>query len=58
MWESLRSRGDWGREGGSVIATPEKKESSQLLCAPDCESRCNMQIRPLAVLCVCVCVHV
>lgn len=54
MWESLRSCGDWGREGGSVIATQEKKESSQLLCALDYESRCNMQIQPLSLLCVCV----
>lgn len=45
MTESLRSRGDWGIEGGNVIATQGKKESSQLcLCVLDneyCVSHAN-----------------
>lgn len=59
MRKSLRSRGDWGIEGGNVIATQGKKESSQLcLCMLDNEyGVSHIQIQPLSVLCVCVHVY-
>lgn len=60
MRESLRSRGGWGIEGGSVIATQGKKESSQLclrVCILENEQGVTCKYSQCqCCVCVCTCV--